>query len=77
MNHCAIATANASNPTWQQEWKSECYARYITHTARAIMALPSLHDRRVALERLTIARAQKIREQVEVEIKRMWEGRAT
>ena len=76
MNHCAIAAANASNPTWQPAWKSECYARHITNTAKSIMALPSLHDRRVALERLTIARAQKIREQVEAEMMRLWKSNA-
>lgn len=75
VNHCAIAAANANNPTWQPAWIAECYARDMTAKAKAILALPSLHERRVELEKLTIARAQKIREQVEAEIKRLWGAR--
>ena len=76
MNNCTIAAANSGNPTWQPAWISECYARQITNTAKTILDMPSLNDRRAALAKLTADRAQSIRDQVEAEIKRLWEGRA-
>lgn len=54
MNHCAIAAANADNPTWSRDYARVCEARHLLalplYVRRDALAMAARQLRRPALE---------------------------
>lgn len=64
MNRCAIARANEGNPSWSQAHAKACFARWLDDArgrAEEIAAIPSLEDRRKALEKFAEPNRSRIK----------------
>jgi hypothetical protein len=59
---------------WARE-KAEALDRLIESKARTIVALPSVLERRAALEQWDLGRPARIRERLEARVRELWDAR--
>lgn len=72
INHCAIARANAQNPTWRPAHQASCLQRHNIREAARKLSRVNPDQRRDILAGYN----QAMRQAVEAELTKMFRGRA-